>query len=198
MPKRMNGTLHITGDPDADALLNSDPLAALIGMLLDQQVPMEWAFRGPATIKERLGGRLDCAEIAAMDPEEFVAICAEKPAIHRFPASMGKRVWELCRYLVEHYDGRAEAVWDDADTGAELHRRLRELPGFGDEKAKIFTAVLAKRMGITPPGWEEAAAPFSDDQPRSVADVADAASLERVRDWKKAMKAAKKSKQDTP
>jgi uncharacterized HhH-GPD family protein len=198
MPKRMNGTLHITGDPDADALLNTDPLAALIGMLLDQQVPMEWAFRGPATIKERLGGRLDCAEIAAMDPEEFVAICAEKPAIHRFPSSMGKRVWELCRYLVEHYDGRAEAVWDDAPTGAEVYRRLRELPGFGDEKAKIFTAVLAKRMGVAPPGWEEAAAPFSDDQPRSVADVADEESLQRVRDWKKAMKAAKKSKQDAP
>lgn len=198
MPKRMKGTLHITGDPDADALLNTDPLAALIGMLLDQQVPMEWAFRGPATIKERLGGQLDCAEIAAMDPDEFVAVCAQKPAIHRFPGSMGKRVWELCRYLVEHYDGRADRVWSDAATGAELHQRLRELPGFGDEKAKIFTAVLAKRMGVAPPGWEEAAAPFSDDEPRSVADVSDDESLQRVRDWKKAMKAAKKSKQDAP
>src|SRR5262245_58405969 len=162
-------TIPITGDPDADQLLVQEPLALLIGMLLDQQVPMEWAFRGPATLKERLGGHLDAHEIAAMEPEAFVAICADKPAIHRFPGSMGKRVWELCRVLVERYDGDAAKVWKGVRSGEQLYDRLRELPGYGDEKARIFMAILAKRMGKRPAGWEEAAAPFSDEQPRSVA-----------------------------
>ena len=194
----MVGTLYITGDRAADLLLNSDANALLLGMLLDQQVPMEWAFMGPNTLKERLGGKLDAHEIAAMDVEAFVTICCDKPAIHRFPGSMGKRIWETCRYLVEHYDGDASRLWTEAESGDDLYRRLRELPGYGEEKSKIFMAILGKRMGTAPTGWEAAAAPFSDEQPRSVADVADDASLQAVRQWKKAMKAAKKAKTDQP
>lgn len=192
----MSPAIPITGDTEADRLLVEDPLALLIGMLLDQQVPMEWAFKGPATLRDRLDGRLDAQAIAAMDPEDFVAICAAKPAIHRFPASMGRRIWELCSALVERFGGDASKVWVDAADGADLYDRLRSLPGYGDEKAKIFIAILGKRLGVAPEGWELAAAPFSDAQPRSVADVADAESLTAVREWKKAMKAAKKSKQD--
>jgi uncharacterized HhH-GPD family protein len=189
-------SIPITGDPAANQLLVSDPLALLLGMLLDQQVPMEWAFMGPATLRDRLGGDLDAGAIAAMDVEEFVALCAAKPAIHRFPGSMGKRIWETSRHLVDHYDGDASRLWTDARSGADLYDRLRELPGYGDEKSKIFIAILGKRLGVAPAGWKEAAAPFSDDEPRSVADVADDESLQAVRRWKKAMKAAKRSKQD--
>jgi len=189
-------TLAITGDPDADALLVADPLALTIGMLLDQQVPMEWAFRGPATLKARLGGRLDAIEIAGMPEDAFVAVCAEKPAIHRFPGSMGKRTHQLCRYLVDEYDGDAAAVWTGARSGADLLARVRALPGFGEEKAKIFCAMLAKRFGVKPRGWAQATAPFSDKTPRSVADIDSPESLARVRAWKKAQKAAGKSKQD--
>lgn len=189
--------IPITGDPGADLLLEQDPLALVIGMLLDQQIPMEWAFKGPATLRDRLG-HLDAARIAAMDQEEFVAVCADKPAIHRFPASMGRRIHELCTAVVEDHEGDAAALWTGAGDADELHDRLRRLPGYGEEKTKIFIAILAKRLGIRPDGWERVAAPFSDDQPRSVADVASASSLQAVRDWKKAMKAAKKTKQDTP
>ena len=189
-------TLAVTGDPDADRLLVQEPLALVIGMLLDQQVPMEWAFKGPSTLKARLGGRLDAQAIAAMPEEEFVAVCAEKPAIHRFPGSMGTRTHQLCRYLVDEYDGDASAVWRDAKSGAALLARVRALPGFGEEKAKIFVAMLAKRFGIRPRGWKEATAPFSDATPRSVADIDSPESLLRVREWKKAQKAAGKSKQD--
>ncbi len=196
--KQPSPAIPITGDPDADDLLVHDPLALLLGMLLDQQVPMEWAFKGPWTLRNRLGGTLDAAAIAAMDRDDFVAVCADKPAIHRFPGSMGKRAWELCQHLVEHYDGDAASVWTTAGSGAELYARLRELPGYGEEKSKIFIAILGKRLGVAPAGWQEAAAPFSDSQPRSVADVADADTLAQVRQWKKAMKAAKKSKQDDP
>ncbi len=194
----MTASIPITGDPAADQLLVDDPLALVIGMLLDQQVPMEWAFKGPATLKERLGGDLDAHRIAGMSEDEVVATAAEKPAVHRFPASMGRRIWELCNFLVEHYDGDASRLWVGVDDGAELYRRIRELPGYGEEKTKILMAILGKRLGVRPDGWEEAAAPFSDEQPRSVADVADAESLGRVREWKKMMKAAKRSKQDTP
>lgn len=190
-------TIPITGDAAADRLLVTDPLALLVGMLLDQQVPMEWAFKGPFTLQERLGG-LDATAIAAMDLDEFVAVCAAKPAIHRFPGSMGKRVWEVCRHVVDHYDGDAGRIWKGVRSAQELYDRLRAVPGYGDEKTKIFIAILAKRFAKRPVGWEEVAAPFSDEQPRSVADVADAASLLAVREWKKAMKAAKKSKQDHP
>ena len=193
----MAGTLFITGDPAADELLNADGTALLIGMLLDQQVPMEWAFTGPATLRSRLG-HLDAARIAAMDEDAFVAVCCEKPAVHRFPASMGRRVRALCEALAERFDGRGEQVWAGVVTGDELYARLRTLPGFGDEKAKIFIALLGKRFGVQPAGWEAAAGVFGDGQPRSVADIHDTASLARVREWKKAAKAAKRDKQDRP
>lgn len=189
-------TLAVTGDPDADALLVEEPLALMIGMLLDQQVPMEWAFRGPATLKARLGGRLDATAIAAMPEADFVAVCSAKPAVHRFPGSMGKRVHQLCTVLVDEYDGDAAAVWTDAKSGAALYARVRALPGFGDEKAKIFVAMLAKRFGVTPRGWKQVTVPFSDATPRSVADIDSPESLARVRAWKKAQKAAGRSKQD--
>lgn len=188
--------IPITGDLDADLLLQDDPLALLIGMLLDQQVPMEWAFKGPSTLRERLGGRLDAERIASMDQEDFVAICAAKPAIHRFPAAMGRRIHDLCAAVVEHHGADAASIWTGSDDAADLHARLRALPGYGEEKTKIFMAILAKRLGVRPAGWEEVAAPFSDEQPRSVADVHSEESLQAVREWKKAMKAAKKSKQD--
>jgi uncharacterized HhH-GPD family protein len=191
-------TLAITGDPDADRLLVEEPLALVLGMLLDQQVPMEWAFKGPATLKARLGGRLDAHEIASMSEDAFVAVCSEKPAIHRFPRSMGARAHQLCRSLVDEYDGDAAAVWAGAKTGAELLGRVEALPGFGTEKSKIFVAMLAKRFGVTPRGWKAAVAPFSDAVPRSVADIDSPAALARVREWKKAQKAAGRSKQDSP
>ncbi len=193
----MTGSLYITGDEAADRLLNTDANALLIGMLLDQQVPMEWAFMGPATLLERLG-HLDPARIAAMDIDEFVAICCEKPAIHRFPGSMGKRIHQICAALVEHYDGDARKIWSDAPSSRETYRRLKALPGYGDEKSKIFVAILAKTQGIQPEDWREAAGKFGDDVPRSVADIHDEASLATVREWKKAQKAAKKDKQDNP
>ena len=193
----MSGTLYITGDEAADGLLNTDGNALLLGMLLDQQVPMEWAFKGPATLRERLG-HLDPAKIAAMDVDEFVAVCCEKPAIHRFPGSMGKRIHAVCTALVEDYDGDATNIWADVPDGKTLYTRLKALPGYGDEKSKIFVAILAKTQGVAPEGWQQAAGKFGDDVPRSVADIHDAVSLGQVRDWKKAQKAAKQDKQDQP
>ncbi|MFE1845162.1 HhH-GPD-type base excision DNA repair protein, partial [Streptomyces sp. NPDC059515] len=169
----MDVTLHLAQDPEADALLGRSPLAALIGMLLDQQVPMEWAFKGPATIARRLGSDdLDAHEIAAHDPEAFAALLSEKPAVHRYPGSMAGRIQQLCQYLVEHYDGDAEAVWRDVDTGAELLKRLQELPGFGKQKAQIFLALLGKQLGVRPAGWREAAGSYGEEKSfRSVADI---------------------------
>lgn len=187
--------IAVTGIAEADELLSTDPLALLIGMLLDQQVPMEWAFRGPATLVERLGG-LDAAQIAAMDPDAFVEVFSAKPALHRFPGSMGRRTHELCRYVTDHYGGDAGAIWAGVDDADELMARVRALPGYGDEKSRIFVAMLAKRLGVRPAGWEQATAPFSDDQPRSVADIDSPESLARVREWKKAQKAKGKSKAD--
>ena len=187
--------LPITGD--ADELLNTDPLALVIGMLLDQQVPMEWAFVAPYRLQERLGG-LDAEKIAAMPAEDVEAAFREKPALHRYPAAMAKRAHELCRHVVDRYGGEVERMWTEAQTGQELWERIRALPGFGDEKARIFLALLAKRFGVTPEGWEEAAGPFADTTPRSVADVASAESLQEVRQFKKAQKAAKKGKADPP
>ena len=193
----MTGTMFITGNAAADQLLNTDGTAVLIGMLLDQQVPMEWAFIGPATLHERLG-HLDASKIAEMDQEAFVAVCCAKPAIHRFPASMGRRIHDACTALVDRFDGRGEGVWAGVKSGQELYDRLRTLPGYGDEKAKIFVAILGKRFGVRPTGWQDAAGKFGDDSPRSVADITDPASLGKVREWKKAAKAAKKDKQDRP
>jgi uncharacterized HhH-GPD family protein len=189
-------TLAVTGDPEADRLLVEDPLALVIGMLLDQQVPMEWAFRGPARLQERLGFALDANAIAAMPEDDLVAVFQAKPALHRFPGSMGKRTHALCRHLADEYGGSAAAVWTGATSGADLLARVEALPGFGEEKAKIFVALLAKRFGVEPKGWEAAAAPFSDATPRSVADIDSAEALEQVRAWKKAQKAAGKSKRD--
>lgn len=189
-------TLPVTGDPEADKLLVDDPLALTIGMLLDQQVPMEWAFSGPLRLRDKLGGRLDATEIAALDPTDLEAMFKGPPALHRYPGSMANRTQALCQYLVDHYGGDAAAVWTGVDDGGELLRRVMALPGFGTDKARIFTALLAKRFGVRPPGWEEATAPFSDDQPRSVADIDSVESLQRVRSWKKAMKAQGKTKAD--
>ncbi|MDX2382276.1 MAG: HhH-GPD-type base excision DNA repair protein [Acidimicrobiia bacterium] len=193
----MPGTLFITGDVAADKLLNSNGNALLLGMLLDQQVPMEWAFTGPATLKKRLG-HLDPKKIAAMDLDDFVEVCREKPAIHRFPASMGKRIHAVCTVLADDYKGNATNIWKNVESGGELFRRLKALPGYGDEKSKIFVAILAKTQGVTPDGWQQAAGKFGDDVPRSVADIYDEDSLAKVRDWKRAQKAAKKDKQDRP
>lgn len=185
-------TLPVTGDPEADQLLVDDPLALMIGMLLDQQVPMEWAFAGPLKLRERMGGRLDAAEIAAADPAELEAVFKGPPALHRFPGSMAKRTQALCQHLVDHYDGDAAAVWAGLDDGRTLLRRVKDLPGYGVEKAKIFTALLAKRFGVRPDGWEEATSPFSDDEPRSVADIDSAEALQSVRAWKKMRKAERR------
>ncbi|MFH9013007.1 HhH-GPD-type base excision DNA repair protein [Streptomyces sp. NPDC017943] len=191
----MDVTLHLAQDPEADALLGRSPLAALVGMLLDQQVPMEWAFKGPATIAQRLGtGDLDAHEIAAQEPEAFAALLSQKPAVHRYPGSMAKRIQQLCQYLVEHYDGDAEAVWKDAGTGQELLKRLAGLPGFGKQKAQIFLALLGKQLGVRPTGWREAAGSYGEaDSFRSVADITGPESLTKVRAHKQEMKAAAKA-----
>ncbi|MBA2388515.1 MAG: Fe-S cluster assembly protein HesB [Acidimicrobiia bacterium] len=193
----MTGTLYITGDAEADGLLNADGTALLIGMLLDQQVPMEWAFIAPRTLRDRLG-HLDASKIATMSEDDFVAVCVQKPAIHRFPGSMGKRIHAMCAVLDQQYEGRAENLWAGVVDGTELSSRVRALPGFGEEKTKIFVALLAKTQGVTPAGWQQAAGMFGDDTPRSVADSSDPDTLTKVRDWKRAQKAAKRDKQDRP
>ena len=192
----MKGTLAVTGDRDADELLNTDPLALLIGMQLDQQVPMEWAFASPLKLKERLGGTLDAAAIASMPLEELEVVFKGPPALHRYPGSMAKRAQQLCQHLVDHYDGRADAVWKGVKTGDELFGRIRALPGYGGEKAKIFQALLAKRFGVAPPGWEEPAMPFSDTTRRTIADVDSPEALLEVRAFKQMMKAKGKGKAD--
>ena len=191
----MDVTLHLAQDPEADALLGRSPLAALVGMLLDQQVPMEWAFKGPATIAQRLGtDDLDAHEIAAHEPEAFAALLSQKPAVHRYPGSMAKRIQQLCQYLVEHYEGVAEAVWKDVTTGKDLLKRLAELPGFGKQKAQIFLALLGKQLGVRPTGWREAAGSYGEpDSFRSVADITGPESLVKVRAHKQEMKAAAKA-----
>ncbi|HXQ60617.1 MAG TPA: HhH-GPD-type base excision DNA repair protein, partial [Acidimicrobiales bacterium] len=148
-------TLRLSGDPEADKLLSEDPLALLIGMVLDQQVPLEWAFAGPAELRRRLGHDLDATEIASMDPEALAGAFSAKPALHRYPGSMAGRVHELARVLVENYAGRPEAVWTGVESGSELFNRVRQLPGFGEQKAKIFVALLGKQLGVQPPGWQE-------------------------------------------
>ena len=185
-------TLPFSGDPEADALLASDPLALVIGMLLDQQVPMEKAFHSPYDLKERLGGRLDAGQIASMDPDELAGVFAERPALHRFPGSMAARTHELCRRLAEQYDGRAENVWTTAQDGRELFANLKGLPGFGEQKARVFVALLAKRLDVKPQGWEEVAGPYGKPGWFSVADVDGPESLARVREHKRAMKAETK------
>jgi uncharacterized HhH-GPD family protein len=191
----MDVTLHLAQDPAADELLGRSPLAALVGMLLDQQIPMEWAFKGPRTIADRMGADdLDAHDIAAQDPEAFAALLSEKPAVHRYPGSMAKRIQQLCQYVVEHYDGNAELVWKGVDDGPELLRRLEALPGFGKQKAQIFLALLGKQLGVRPTGWREAAGSYGDaGSYRSVADITGPDSLTKVRAHKQEMKAAAKA-----
>jgi uncharacterized HhH-GPD family protein len=157
---------------------------------------MEWAFRGPFTLRDRLGGTLDARALAAMGPDAVEAVFREKPALHRYPGSMGKRAHALAQHVVDEHEGDAARIWTTTDDGAEVYARLRALPGFGEDKAKIFLAVLGKRFAVAPPGWERCAAPFSDEQPRSVADVDSDTALQRVRAFKQAQKAKGKGKAD--
>lgn len=183
--------LYLTGDTEADALLSNDPNALLIGMLLDQQVPMEKAFSGPAVIASRMGGRLDVAAIAATTADDFVTLCATPPAVHRFPKAMAERIQALAGILLTEWDGDAANLLA-APTGAELKRRIAALPGFGAQKAAILVALLGKQYGVAPEGWREAAGDFGLDGYRSVADITDADSLVKVRAAKRAAKAAAK------
>jgi uncharacterized HhH-GPD family protein len=183
--------LHITGEPEGDAVLDTYPFAILVGMMLDQQYPMEHAFRGPAKVLDRFGS-LDPSAIAEADPEEFAALCATPPAIHRFPGSMASRMQELARVIVKEYGGHAASLWDDVGSGQALLTRVMALPGFGRQKAQIFVALLAKQLDVRPPGWEQAVGAYAEPGYRSVADVVDPASLQKVRDHKKEMKAAAK------
>lgn len=191
------GTLYITGNPKSDALLNSNGTALMIGMLLDQQVPMEWAFNGAFTLKQRLG-HLDPKKIAAMNPDDFLAVCLEKPAIHRFPKAMAQRIQGMCAIIASDYRNKAENIWNNIDDADELFQRLRKLPGYGEEKAQIFIALLAKRFDVQPTGWKKAAGVFSDTNPRTVADITSPETLLKVRAWKKAEKAADRDKQSRP
>jgi uncharacterized HhH-GPD family protein len=186
--------LQLVQDPAADALLESNPFALLVGMLLDQQIPLEVAFAGPKKIADRIGG-VEAREIADYDPEKFAALCSERPAIHRFPGSMAKRIQTLAQIIVDQYDSDAAALWTTGDPdGPEVLRRLKGLPGFGEQKAKIFLALLGKQYGVTPEGWREAAGDYGKAGSHlSVADIVDAGSLEKVRSYKKKMKAAAKA-----
>ncbi|MGH3509976.1 MAG: HhH-GPD-type base excision DNA repair protein [Nocardioidaceae bacterium] len=187
-------TLRIAQDRAADKVLEESPFAVLTGMLLDQQFPMERAFAGPAKLLERFG-TLDPAAIAAADPEAFAALCGTPPAVHRFPGAMAARIQQLATLVTEEYDGHAERLWETAGTGAELVARLQRLPGFGRQKAQIFTALVGKQLGVRPPGWESAAGAYAESGSfRSVADVVDASSLERVRSFKRQAKAAARPK----
>ncbi|WP_039794432.1 HhH-GPD-type base excision DNA repair protein [Nocardia araoensis] len=191
----MTRTLCLAQDAEADQLLTEDHFATLLGMLLDQQYPMEHAFRGPKKIADRMGG-FDIQRIAEADPQEFEDLAATPPAIHRYGRSMARRAQELARYVIDHYDGKAENIWTQGDPdGKEVLRRLKDLPGYGEQKAKIFLALLGKQRGVRPEGWRAAAGAYGDEgSRRSVADVTDAESLAQVREFKKQAKAAAKAK----
>jgi uncharacterized HhH-GPD family protein len=185
--------IRIAQDPAADKVLSEDPFALLVGMLLDQQYPMEHAFRGPAKILERFG-TLAPARIAEAEPEAFADLCATPPAIHRYGRSMAGRVQELATVVRDQFAGRAEAIWQDAADADDLLARLKALPGFGDQKARIFAALVGKQLGVQPRGWREVVGPYAEDGSyRSVADVVDEVSLQRVREFKQAAKAAAKA-----
>jgi uncharacterized HhH-GPD family protein len=187
--------LNITGDPAADTLLSDSPLALLLGMLLDQQVTMESAFAGPAKIRDRIGS-LDAATIADYDPDALVQVFQQTPAVHRFPGSMAGRVQSVCTAVRDDWSDDASAIWTRGDPdGAEVLRRLKALPGFGEQKARIFLALLGKQCGLDAAGWREASAPYGEEGSfLSVADIVDSGSLSRVREAKKAAKAAAKQK----
>lgn len=191
----MAANLCLARNPEADALLSANPLALLIGMVLDQQIPLEWAFTGPLTLTQRLGRDLDATDLAERDPEALAKVFATPPALHRFPGSMAGRVQQLCRAIVTDYDGKADRIWADATDGPELRKRIEALPGFGKHKAKIFVALLGKQYGVQPDGWREAAAEFGESGSfLSVADIVDDASLTKVREHKKQMKAQAKAR----
>jgi len=183
---------RICQDPAADKVLDEHPFALLAGMMLDQQYPMEHAFRGPAKVLERFGS-IDPADIAGADPEEFARLCAVPPAVHRFPGSMAARLQALAQLVVAEYDGDTARLWTEAKDGRDLLKRLQALPGFGKQKAQIFVALLAKQVGVRPEGWEAVAGGYAETGHRSVADVVDAESLQQVRDFKKAKKAEAKA-----
>lgn len=189
---RWGTAMHLATTDEGNRLLVSDPFALLTGMLLDQQIPMEKAFTSPHVLAGRMGvQRLRAEEIAACDPEKFEALFRQVPALHRFPAAMAKRVQELGRTVLERYDGDVASIWNTAASGQQLVDRIAGLPGFGDQKARIFTALLGKQFSIQPAGWREAAGAYGDaGSYRSVADVTDAASLQKVRAFKKEQKAA--------
>ncbi|BDZ40715.1 (Fe-S)-cluster assembly protein [Paraoerskovia sediminicola] len=194
----MTAQLWITGDDATDKLLSDDPFALLIGMLLDQQYPMEHAFAGPRKIRDRAGS-FDVAAIAAADPDEFATLCATTPAVHRYPGSMAGRIQAVARAVVDDHDGDVTRIWtgapgEEAPSGREVLKRLKALPGFGEQKAKIFLALLAKQRGVAPEGWHEVVGAYGDDgSRRSIADVTDETSLHEVREFKKAAKAAAKA-----
>lgn len=186
--------LRITGNPEADALNASDPLALLFGMVLDQQVPLEWAFLGPYTLTQRLHGPIDAKALADLDEETLVNVFCERPALHRYPAAMARRVYELCHLIVDEYDGDPASIWTTAADGKELYRRIKALPGFGEMKARIFVALLAKQFDVKPAGWEEQAKDYGKPGTYlSVADIVDEASLGKVRAYKAQKKAAAKA-----
>jgi len=188
-------TLCLAQDADADKLLTDSPLALLIGMVLDQQIPLEWAFTGPLTLRNRLGRDLDATDLANRDPDELAKLFATPPALHRFPGSMAGRVQDMCRMIVDEYGGDPTRVWADATDGKDLLKRIQALPGFGAQKAKIFVALLGKQYGVRPKGWREAAGEFgADGSYKSVADIRDQKSLDKVRAFKKQMKAEAKAK----
>ena len=191
MPRK---SLYLSGDPKADALLTKTALALLIGLVLDQQIPLEWAFKGPYELVGRLDAPLDAAALAAMDPDALVEAFSRRPALHRYPGSMAGRVKELCQVVVDDYDGDAARIWKTATDGQELLSRVKKLPGFGDQKARIFVALLGKQLGVTSSNWATASSPFGEaGSYMSVADIVDADSLLKVRQYKQAMKAAKKA-----
>jgi uncharacterized HhH-GPD family protein len=190
-------TLSLPIDADANELLSRSPLALLIGMLLDQQVPLEKAFTGPRDLVRRLGHEPTAHELASYDPDALAAVFSEKPALHRYPKAMAARTQDLCRLLVERYDGDAAQVWTGAASGQDLLKRIGELPGFGPGKAQIFAALLGKQLGVRPDGWREATGHFGQDGSHySVADIVDEDSLAQVRAHKQQMKAAAKARRD--
>lgn len=190
----MTRHICIAQEPEADKLLSVDDFALVVGMTLDQQFPMEAAFKGPQKIAERMDG-FDLQKIAASDPDEFVALCSQTPAIHRFPGSMAARIHDLAVFIVDNYDGKPSAIWTEGDPdGKTVLKRLKSLPGWGDMKARIFLALLGKQVGVEPEGWREAAGDYGNDgERRSVADVVDSVSLQEVREFKKQAKAAAKA-----
>ncbi len=190
--------LHLSQDTEADALLSQSPFALIVGMVLDQQVPLEWAFASPLELQRRLGTALDPKGIAQMDPEALASAFSSRPALHRYPGSMATRVQEMAKLVVERYRGRTEGIWEGATSGDELLRRVKELPGFGEQKARIFVALLGKQLGVRPDGWDTVSAPFGEPGSfRSVADITDTDTLNKVRAYKQALKAAHKAKAAT-